>query len=106
MQSLPDQEQFQNLMVDPSEIRHQSSGWESSKRIRGHKDGKFSDHKEEVHVDLVVNDVKVEGASKSVDDSADQSNCIEIVEFFLGSSQVRDPSQPIPPPSRFVRRSK
>ena len=112
----PDQEEFKNLIVDPTEIRHQISGWESSKRLKGHDSccklpsicEKVVEQEDAVNNLVSVSENFVEKTILKSKDETAVANLtdIEIIEFFLGSSSLRDPSQPLPPPTRFSRKAK
>jgi hypothetical protein len=95
---MADQEEFRNLMVDPAEISHQSSGWETLKcASKVPVSAKMS----------VLDGPKNFEESKSAMTGEERSAAnVEIIEFVLVSMDVRDPSIPIPPPSRFQRKSR
>ena len=105
--SLPDQECFKNLAVVPEDIEQQSIGWECSKRL------KISVSK----MPSICEDMESFDSPKTqIQDSADHlsspseqdeyGHFSKVIEFVLGVANVRDPAQPMPPPSRFVRTRK
>ena len=102
---MPDQDQFMNLMVEPTDVGHQSCSWESSKRIKTNTPSKISDTAE---MDSCEPSTRVpadlDSCSPLAEDFSD-ANC-EIIVFMLGAVKVHDPSQPLPAPSRFVRKGK
>ncbi len=105
---MPNQDEFKNLIVEPSDIRHQSCAWEASKKIKvlakqtskpqsGDCSEKDSWHESEFKL--------APGADSSPMDKSDSldDEC-EIITFIIGATSLRDTSKPMPPPSRFVRR--
>ncbi len=102
---IPNQEEFKNLIVRPGEICHQSCTWDTSKRIKVHTAKSVRTHP-------AKKDIRHETESSSPENLADSNTGdLELLDeqcnvttFIIGAAKVWDSSQPMPPPSRFVRR--
>jgi hypothetical protein len=90
---LTDQEDFEILKVDAYDVRQQSSMWQISKRPKP-------------YIPIPTGASEKARASSIDSFSPYQYDCEDDCEvIILNSTQIRDPSQPLPPPTRFSRNS-
>ena len=112
---MPNQEEFKNLMVEPSDIRPQSCSWETPQRVIEvplSKQAVVNSEKQQTRGSTGPTNMH---GSKSTSrqalnllNSKDEPESLDIecdvITFVINAANVRDKSKPMPPPSRFVRK--
>ena len=105
--SLPDQEHFENLTVVPTGAgQQQFSKWECSKRAKTSSVRTLPSTCEDS--EQCAHTIELPSTTETSLTPSDKENDDDftVVIFVLGGMTVRDPSQPMPPPSRYVRSRK
>ena len=109
--AMPDQQDFHIFKVDPEDLGEHSRMWETCKRFKSHAHIKESCncHKNpEKQIPANKGGPSVLNKSNRFETALQNKNesdddC-EVITFVLGATQIRDLSQPMPPPTRFVRK--
>jgi hypothetical protein len=117
---MEDQTEFKILILDPEDIQQQSNAWETCKRSKASaldchfpatsvQCGKLKEcaamENDDVKSDIEIIDT-ADNVKAPNDEQEHLDGEIEVITFFLGSAHLRNPSEPLPPPSRFVRTRK
>ena len=101
----PDEDLFENLLVIPSDVDpQQTRGWECFKRAETSFATKMPSNGENALMEQLVN-VNVTKACANSSSQEEFHDCT-VLTFVFAAMTVRDLSQPMPPPSRFVRNRK
>jgi hypothetical protein len=110
---MPIQEEFKNLIVEPADIHPQSCNWESSKRVEVHltKQGLKLQADDRIKLGALGRRddsdscaTPIPADSNSLDTPKSLDDECTIFTFVIGATYMWDPSKPMPPPRRFVRK--
>jgi hypothetical protein len=110
---MPIQEEFNNLIVEPADIHPQSCNWESSKKVEVHLTKQGLKLQAENRTKLGALGRRddsdscaspISAYSNSLDTSESLDDECTIFTFVIGATNMWDPSKPMPPPRRFVRK--
>ena len=109
---MPNQEEFKNLTVHPSDICARSSNWETSKKLKPHLSDKCTLKQPIANCsEPTIYSEKIATTTTSDRDEHNQTGSLEspddeceIITFIIGAARIHDTSKPMPPPSRFVRK--
>jgi hypothetical protein len=115
LNELPNQDDFMKSIVEPADICAQYSSWESSKRIKICGTDKNTSFQEQLLIEPSSEQqiLPLEIAATVPSDREEQNRSgesqspdgeIDFITFVIGTTRMHDPSNPMPPPSRYVRK--